>query len=199
MERDNKIEKSYMNPEQIPTSNRGLDKYLLDLKLTKEELSGKRILDLGSGTRRFAKEVEDNGIKAEVFSIDPIFEDPNQKVEKGADELAGQLAETDRPSITKKTVAALGENLPFKDNSFDLILAEYSLPAHATSEKQIDEFFQDAIRSLRVGGELRFCPPVNLQRKELSKYIDHKLTGLSQQSQYEVIKSGQLTVIKKLQ
>ncbi|KKT82705.1 MAG: hypothetical protein A3B99_01815 [Candidatus Yanofskybacteria bacterium RIFCSPHIGHO2_02_FULL_44_12b] len=199
MERNNKIEKNYMSPEQIPTSDRGLDKYLLDLGLTREELAGKRILDLGSGTRRFAKEVEDNGIVADVFSVDPIFEDPDQKIEKGADELAGQLAETDRPSITKKTVAALGENLPFKDNSFDFILAEYSLPAHAISEKQIDEFFQNSMRSLRVGGELRFCPPVNLQRKELTAYVERKLTELSKQNQYEVIKSGQLTVIKKLQ
>lgn len=188
-----------MNPEQIPTSDRGLDKYLLDLNLTKEELVGKRILDLGSGTRRFAKEVEDNGIVAEVFSVDPIFEDPSQKIEKGADELASQLAETNRLSVTKKTVAALGENLPFKNDSFDLILAEYSLPVHATSEKQIDEFFHDSIRSLRVGGELRFCPPANLQSKELTAYIEHKLTELSQQNQYEVMKMGQLTVIKKLQ
>src|SRR3989338_10180735 len=179
MERVNKIEKIYMNPEQIPTSDRGLDKYLLDLNLTKEDLAGKIILDLGAGTRRFAKEVEDNDIKAKVFSVDPIFEDPNQKIENGADELADQLAETDSPSITEKTVAALGENLPFKDTSFDLILAEYSLPAHATSEKQIDEFFQEAIRLLRVGGELRFCPSVSLQSKELTEYIDHKLTELS--------------------
>src|SRR3989338_3849917 len=188
-----------MSPEQIPTSDRGLDKYLLDLNLTKEVLVGKRILDLGSGTRRFAKEMEDNGIVADVFSVDPIFEDPNKKIEKGADELGGQLSETDRPSIAKKTVAALGENLPFRDNSFDFILAEYSLPAHSTSEKQIDEFFQSSIRSLRVGGELRFCPPVNLQMKELTAYIERKLTELSKLNQYEVIKSGQLTVIKKLE
>ena len=102
MERTNKIEKVYMNPEQIPTSNRGLDKYLLDLDLTEEELVGKRILDLGSGTRMFAKEVEDRGIEASIFSADPIFEDPNQKVEKGADELVEQLAETDRPSMKPK-------------------------------------------------------------------------------------------------
>ena len=37
MERNNKIEKNYMSPEQIPTSDRGLDKYLLDLGLTREE------------------------------------------------------------------------------------------------------------------------------------------------------------------
>ena len=117
-------EKIYMRPEKIPTSNRGLEKYLSDLNLTKETLEDKRILDLGSGTRRFAKELEDGGVKAEIFSLDPIFENPKEKIEAGAEELSEQLSKTRR---VQNTVAGLGEHLPFKNNSFDLILAEYSL------------------------------------------------------------------------
>src|SRR3990167_1889353 len=192
------IEKIYMRPEKIPTSNRGLEKYLSDLNLAKETLEGKQILDLGSCTRRFAKELEDSGIKAEVFSLDPIFENPKEKIEAGAEELSKQISETERVSIVQKTIAGLGERLPFKNNSFDLILAEYSLPAHATSKKQIDDFFKNSLSSLRVGGELRFCPPVSLQNQELSEYITNKLTELSNTNVYEVTKSGQATIIKKL-
>src|SRR3989344_2717603 len=189
------IEKIYMRPEKIPTSNRGLEKYLSDLNLTKETLEDKRILDLGSGTRRFAKELEDGGVKAEIFSLDPIFENPKEKIEAGAEELSEQLSKTRR---VQNTVAGLGEHLPFKNNSFDLILAEYSLPAHATSKKQIDDFFESSLSSLRVGGKLRFCPPVSLQNPVLSEYITNKITELSNTSMYEVTKSDHITIIKKL-
>lgn len=188
-----------MDPEMIPTSDRGLSKYLDDLHLTKEGLTGKRILDLGSGTRRFAKEAEESGINVDIFSLDPLFEDPSQKIENGQEELAKSLDETNRRSITSRTIAGFGDQLPFKDNTFDLILAEYSLPAHAVSEKQIDEFFKETTRALKVGGELRFSPSVSLQNTNLTSYIDRKLKELSKHSQYKVIKDGQLTIIEKVE
>ncbi|MBI2639756.1 MAG: class I SAM-dependent methyltransferase [Candidatus Sungbacteria bacterium] len=138
------MEEKFKTWQEIATTNRGLEEYLRDLHLTLEMLKGKKILDVGSGTRRFAKELKESGVNAEVISVDPVFASPEEKSRVQGD-TSGKLQEMIRntavPGVREKTVAGVGEMLPFRDGTFDLVIADNSLPAYGNRE-QIDNFLQ---------------------------------------------------------
>lgn len=148
--------------EDTPITGRTFENYCDDLKIKPEDLSGKIILDIGAGTRRFAKGMKDANINARVFSLDPRFVLPAEERFKELEKHWGEASEiakySDIPEINKKTIAALGEELPLRDNSLDMIVADNTLPGYLDTTEQIDSFFLEAFRVLREGGELRFYP-----------------------------------------
>ncbi len=200
------MEEEFKTWKETPTTNRGLEDYLRDLNLTPEMLVGKKILDVGSGTRRFAKEVKEAGISAEVISIDPVFVSPEEKSRIQGDstgKLQEMLQNTDVPGVKDKTVAGVGEALPFRDGIFDLVVADNSLPAYGNKE-QIDDFFTEVFRVLKSNGELRFTPSYTMFRRGIEYPLDKDLktiiTKLERDNEFKVIKSGEgqsLTILQK--
>ncbi len=125
------------------------DDYVSHLDLREEDLR-KTILDVGSGKGRFAKYAKDHNINSEIYSADP-----NPPTKAGS-----------------KAVRALGEQLPFKDGQFDLVVSNASFPAVFINPKEIwDPFFKENnpaplesrlkqalnefLRVIKINGEVR--------------------------------------------
>ena len=57
-----------------PSGGRGIATYEKQLMFDRKDLEGKKILDLGAGPEvKFAKELGESGINAEVISLSPDF------------------------------------------------------------------------------------------------------------------------------
>ncbi|PIT88709.1 MAG: hypothetical protein COU29_00460 [Candidatus Magasanikbacteria bacterium CG10_big_fil_rev_8_21_14_0_10_36_32] len=105
-------------------------------------LSGKKILDAGTGTGRLAVEMSKNG--AEVTALDVSSE---------------MLKQLSRKSNKIKTMIGDAECLPFDKEIFDLVTAAF-LIVHF---KDPSRFFDEAYRVLKDGGRLLVT---NINQKE---------------------------------
>lgn len=192
----------------VPTAYRETKEYLQNLGLKREDLSGKRILDVGAGGRGFAYDVASQGIQAEVFSLEPRFAIPP---EKRVDTLFGSYADlSDTPQVHGKTVAGVAEKIPFLDNSFDLVVSNYAFPTWAPSAKSLWQFYKEAARVTKPGGEIRLYPNYRQGDRQFARSkvdtaktfirdlsdslqlkLIAKLTGLN------VSREGKLLILKK--
>lgn len=84
------------------------------------ELSGKLILDVGAGDSGFAQDAEKYG--AEVVRIDPKY-NPTPSHLTTAEK---NLYQYSPPENTKNAVAGIAQELPFKNGTFDEVVALYS-------------------------------------------------------------------------
>ncbi|MDD4062372.1 MAG: class I SAM-dependent methyltransferase [Candidatus Pacebacteria bacterium] len=110
------------------------DEYVESLNLSLEDFN-KDILDVGSGFSEFAKYARENNISSSVFSLDPI-----RKMEE-----------------TEKSVKGIVEKLPFRDESFDLIISHCAIPNIFIGEdlRKIEASFLEMMRVLKKNGEIR--------------------------------------------
>ncbi len=145
---------------KIMITDRSLKNYLELLDLNIEELKGKKILDLGSGRlQRFPREllqkIED---KAEVVGLDITLKEEERR--KEIKEAQPYLYNSDKLGL----IAASFLQLPFQDNSFDLVLSLYGMPLYLTSEDEemskenIRRSVMEILRVLKPGGEARIFP-----------------------------------------
>ena len=190
-----------------PVTNRGFDEYARHLNLGEEDLKGKRILDIGAGTRRFAREVEEGGIQAEVFSLEPQFSLPEEKMNPKVQEFIEKHSAS--TEVKEKTVAGVGEKIPFAKESFDLCISEYSLPMHSPTQEQVKSFFEEISRITKVEGEIRLYPINRNQEGKteqgrtcnqngLDEFINEQIDKLVHSGKFDLIKSSTLIILKKL-
>ncbi|MDD5731877.1 MAG: methyltransferase domain-containing protein [Patescibacteria group bacterium] len=146
------IERVMISTERLAGSSQslGLEKVAGWYEMSKEDLlkrmEGKKVLDIGSNKSTFAKEAQEK-VNCEVVSLDvkeDILKDKNS------------------------AVVARGEKLPFMDQSFDEVFATFSLPYWAMDEKQINDFFREAIRVVRVNGYINITPVATIQNRYIS-------------------------------
>jgi ubiquinone/menaquinone biosynthesis C-methylase UbiE len=120
------------------------------LDLSEAELRGKKILDIGSSRHaKFAREAESKDI--EVISLNPELAIEKVGLKRAIKETAEQKG--------LPGVAALAQELPFPDNTFDLEVSLYGVPGYLpkfVSEYQLA--FQEIIRTLKPGGEAKLFP-----------------------------------------
>jgi ubiquinone/menaquinone biosynthesis C-methylase UbiE len=114
---------------------------LRELGLDFEYLKGKTILDVGAGPAFIAEAAKNKGIKVISIDIDP------EKWKK----LEGELP--DVPYIK-----ASAEKLPFKDETFDIVISHAGPFNNTDSKDLIFDYINEAKRVLKNGGELRFGP-----------------------------------------
>lgn len=131
--------------------------YMDDLRLTPEDF-GKKILDVGAGAAQFAKWAKEYGLSNKIYSLDS-----NKKY----------LAEG-------KGVVARAEMMPFADKSFDLVVADGSIPNVFTSEGNINTMKEKVMNSLREmvrvvapGGEIRLARVLTKKDSELRKALSN--------------------------
>jgi len=110
-----------------------------------DDLSGKKVLDIGAGTGRIVGEIERFG--GEVTALDIS--------EKMLKELA-------KKHSGMEMVKADVRNMPFKDDSFDAAFALF-LIVHL---KSLDEAFREVYRVLKPGG---FLMLTNINQKKAPK------------------------------
>ncbi|MFA6524131.1 MAG: class I SAM-dependent methyltransferase [Candidatus Paceibacterota bacterium] len=142
--RQNSIE----HPHQ-PAGGRDLKTYESQLLFDKNELKGKRVLDLGAGPEvKIAKELKESEITSDVVSLSPDF-----AVEK-------HLKKAKESFPEGKFEFGLGQNMPFPDKSFDVVLA-----SHIDEYLSREDFFKviaEMARVLKDGGWAKIGPTVDI-------------------------------------
>lgn len=103
------------------------------------ELKGKKILDIGSYNAEFALAAQKEGIEI-------ICSDINEEYQKAG--LKKGL----------KYICANAMNLPFDDNSLDLVLSHASVPIISQTKEEVIKVLQEVKRVLKKDGEFRFGP-----------------------------------------
>jgi ubiquinone/menaquinone biosynthesis C-methylase UbiE len=162
--------------------------YLDNLGLTKNDLIGKKILDIGAGLRMFAGYCIKNKINTNIYCVEPHPERSVPEQEKFLKKLwSNEL----RKKIDSKTVNAFSSSLPFDDESFDLVTLHCFVPGMdpfsinpnkaeiMIMEEDINRSFNEICRVLCKGGVARMYPfygekiePYALAWKQM---IDEKL------------------------
>jgi len=97
------------------------------------DVHGKRILDVGAGTGRLAMRLSRLGAKITALDI--------------SSEMLGVLRTKSQNLI--ETVLGDAEDLPFPDNSFDIVISTF----HIVHLKDLKRFFDQVYRVLKVDGE----------------------------------------------
>lgn len=127
---------------------RNLEDYEGYLGFKREALEGETILDLGSGeTERFSRELNNAGINANVISLNPDYISERYRSEI-----------KDRKNWQKKSVAGIGQELPFKDAMFDRVFALYSVTVFSHPRENPEaawHWMNEIMRVLKPGGEAR--------------------------------------------
>lgn len=156
-------------------TERGIFGYMDVMEISEKELNDPNalILDLGSGAKQnFARDIQDLGFKAKVISVDPRL-----GLEENEDLALMPSSEQNERLVGRKksmpgTVAAIGEELPFKGESFHKIFALFSVPYYLEQENEIYQNLTEMIRVLRPGGTIKIFPILGNQVKIIEKFLN---------------------------
>ena len=161
-----KYKKNSIEDFSQPEGGRGLAMYEKHFSFQNEELEGKDILDLGAGPEaKFDKELRQSGIKAHVISLSPDFSDERYR----------RKALISNPEAN--LVAAVGQEIPFKNESFDIVFAlhvmehVFLIEAPLTNATKIIE---EIARVLKIGGKGYLSPLI--QEEYMAITNDRNLT-----------------------
>ncbi|MBI5147787.1 MAG: class I SAM-dependent methyltransferase [Parcubacteria group bacterium] len=137
--------------EKAMLTDRDLREYEKFLQLNAQELEGKEILDLGSGEfQKFGRQLTRQFPDTKVTCLDASL----------AKRHADFLLREDQRKQKLNLSAALFTKLPFKNNSFDIVLSLYGT-LYLTTPESKKENIKEIIRVLRNGGEARLYPYYN--------------------------------------
>jgi|SRR3990167_2040311 len=143
-------------------SDYGFNAYLQSFRISEDDLSG-TVLDIGSGKfELFSKGAAARGIK--VISLNPRLVDEMQRewVKRPVEGIEWQ----------ERSVAALAQNLPFQDESFDTIVSHYSIPMWILEEEGVITALREIVRVLKPGGKAYLGPPASIGQIEFIKGLD---------------------------
>lgn len=135
-------------PEDIPMNLNSSEYYESVLQIHPKTWKNKKILDLGAGQGgTFEADLKRRGIDTNVISLSLHFADI--KYTQLPPNLQGE-----------KTTKVVGEalQLPFKDNSFDLVVSVLAVPFYLNSLIEFKKLLEEIRRVLKEGGEARLWP-----------------------------------------
>ena len=135
------------------TENRDFEEYKRELRFDEGELSEKEILDLGSGPEtKFAKDIKEKFPEAHVVSFDFSFK------RDARDQTYGRFSASPKLEANTEKVSGLFTKLPFKNESFDMIVSSAAMPLYLNNAQQIKEAFHEVVRVLKKGGKAHIGP-----------------------------------------
>lgn len=163
---------------------------LENLGLQPEQLQSVRLLDLGAGGGEFARFARRQG--AEVIPVGLYLSEKERQ----------RLAASHMPYVI-----ADATQLPFEDETFDLIVSHAAIPnvirVGSYGPKEEDfvtprvNALREAVRVLRPGGEIRLAPVIRNWRDEQSTPPDRNAARYDQVFE-EVRKSPALEVVEEI-
>ncbi len=145
-----------------------LKRYEEIFSFSHEDLSGKRILEIGAFDRRFAAAFVSADLSAEVSSLEPALAAESKEGYAQKDMLRSlmeKLPKEVRAEVEKHTIVAEAEAIPVADGVYDLVIGK-SVPYGSREQlaKRISEL-------LRVGKEVRFYPITSDNRSDYESVI----------------------------
>ena len=149
-------------------------KYMENLKLAPEDLK-KNILDVGSGEGDFAAWTKEHGVSKNIYSLEPWSR-------------YGRSPE--------KMTRGEAEKLPFKDESFDMVISHGSMPIllyeKEDPKKALHDTVSEMLRVVKQNGEIRLAPVANWKTMEaLKEHVENfnaELDNLEKDKKIEVEK-----------
>jgi ubiquinone/menaquinone biosynthesis C-methylase UbiE len=161
---------------------RDLADYKEFLNFDEKELNGKTVLDLGSGSQeKLTRNLKEAGVEAEVVSLNPDYILPKYR-----------NIINNQEDWQKKSVAAVAQSLPFKDESFDVILGLESVAMYEDAFKKplsAQAWSKEIARVLKPGGEARLAELLGMgaeKRQEAWQKIIELLKKLGLEAKIEV-------------
>lgn len=140
------IDRQRKKIENLVISDGELRDYINFFGISPEMLRGKTVLDVGAGkTEKFSREAAKYG--ALVYSISPAYS--SAKARKTV---------SSQPDWQKRSVAARAQQIPLKDQSFDLITALYSVSYYVEDEKEQLQCLKEMTRVLKESGCIFITP-----------------------------------------
>jgi len=171
--------KEKKSEERGPAYGQVFQEYVNDLKLTTEDLK-KKILDVGSGEGQFAKYLRELKINQEVYGL-----------ERSRKEL----------SSSEKSVEGEATKLPFKNESFEMVISHESMPTllylSEDTKKAVKESISEMLRVLKKQGEIRLGPVAMWNKaeaenasalKETIEAFEQELDSLASENKVSVSK-----------
>ena len=146
--------------EFSPSTEYDFETQMADLRLDKEQLKEKKVLEIGSGEGSFS--IGASKIGCEVFSIEPKL------CNKGFRDIV-----VDNPDFQKRSVAGLAQQIPFKDSTFNFVISHFCIPTWIPVGKKEGFFDNEALaiikeicRVLKGSGQGVFYPISGAQEVE---------------------------------
>jgi SAM-dependent methyltransferase len=139
---------------------RGMEMYLMFAGLTEKDLTGKTVLDIGSGPiEKFAKELKAAVPSVKVFSINPDYaEDLDLRI--NIQDRWPEIEHNDQIERENRgSIAAIGQDLPFADEFADYIFAIVSTSHYSDPEKYPEAakaWSSEDFRVLKKGGQITY-------------------------------------------
>jgi ubiquinone/menaquinone biosynthesis C-methylase UbiE len=161
----------FKSPEERKVTDRTFKQCLEHFCLPERELVGKKILDIGSGLSDFPAETNERFKESGTVAVglDPIyqslgnnFEEFKENVKKanmGWNSIAGRGSghAYGRTKTASFKVAGSHQELPFGDESFDLVVANNSITQYKDREVT-KKALKEAVRVIKENGEIRIQP-----------------------------------------
>ena len=145
-----------------PEGGRNIERYEQELDRDFNNLQGKRVLEIGSGSElRFANGLKAKGIEVEVISLSPAFADVAER-ERALAHGAGTI------------LAGEAEHLPLPDTSVDAVISLH-VAEHLTEEKFL-ALIRETVRVMRVGASADIAPVYDMEF-----YPNHIIPDLQEQ------------------
>ena len=133
------------------------------------ELRGRRIVDVGCGLTPYVSDsmfqvCRKQGI--DFFGVDPKFSDgfrPGLLDAAGIRAVGGRGRICLRARGLEKCFGASADDMPFEDESVDLVLSNFLLYAWIQDERSLEAVYREFHRVLKRGGEARIYPSPELR------------------------------------
>lgn len=159
---------------------RDLADYENFLGFNRRECVGKTVLDLGSGsTEKLSRELKKAGAKS-IVSLNPDYS-----------LLKYRQIINNQKDWERKSVAGVGQALPFQNDSFDVILGLQSISMYEDAFEKPEsakEWAQEVARVLKPGGEARLGEILGIRgvpRQKAWEKILHILEDLGLEAKIE--------------
>ena len=130
-----------------------LETAMTNLGLT--ELPKGKVLDIGAGVYgEFQSRARERYPKTDLISVNPLFGS-----DRSREDLQWVKDEIGSDNSIQNSVAAIAQQLPFKDESFDLVISHAAIPAHLPQDDiQFKFSFSEAVRVAKKGANIIFAP-----------------------------------------
>lgn len=137
------------------TANREMESVGRFLGINEGDLKNKKVLDLGSGNASVAQELSLKGI--EVHSLDLLCK-PIETPKHSVGPFVSKFGQDAYDKAKAKAVTGQAEYLPYRDESFDTVIALFSIPFYSPDEAHLEQVLKEIVRVLKNGGEARLGP-----------------------------------------